>query len=135
MPRTPGINKNLEIEDPDQEFEQVQELEAEVSSKDDMESLRGKWVPLRRKYTGKGTGRRYTGKNDPRNILAKNESLYDIPEKYRGVVYCYWEKLYYDQLTRKLIERLASYQTSMKDLKMSKVRQVPSVRLIMILIK
>ncbi|KAJ8069476.1 hypothetical protein OCU04_003129 [Sclerotinia nivalis] len=121
MPRTPGINKNLEIEDPDQEFEQLQEVEVEVQAKDNKESLSGTWIPLRRGYTGKVKSRRVTGKNDPRNILAKTESLFDIPEKYRGAVYCYWEKLYYDQLTRKLVEKLAMYQSSMRSLKMAKV--------------
>ncbi|KAI9648909.1 hypothetical protein NHQ30_001475 [Ciborinia camelliae] len=120
MPRTPVINKNLEIEDPDQEFEQLQEVEVEVQSQENKESLSGTWVPLRRSFTGKIAGRRVTGKNDPKNILAKTGSLFDIPEKYRGSVYCYWEKLYYDQLTRKLIEKLANYQVSMNSLKMAK---------------
>ncbi|APA11365.1 hypothetical protein sscle_07g061350 [Sclerotinia sclerotiorum 1980 UF-70] len=120
MPRTPGINRNLEIEDPDQEFEQLQEVEVEVQAKENKESLSGTWIPLRRGYTGKVKSRRFKGKNDPRNILAKTESLFDIPEKYRGAVYCYWEKLYYDQLTRKLSEKLATYQNSMRSLKMAK---------------
>ncbi|KAB8296756.1 hypothetical protein EYC80_002173 [Monilinia laxa] len=120
MQRTPVINKNLEIEDPDQESEQLQEVEVEVQSKDNEESLSGTWIPLRRGLTGKTTNRRATGKKDPKNILAKTGSLFDIPVKHRGAVYCYWEKLYYDQLTRKLIEKLANYQNSMDTLKMTK---------------
>ncbi|QSZ36966.1 hypothetical protein DSL72_009058 [Monilinia vaccinii-corymbosi] len=120
MPRTPVINKNLEIEDPDQEFEQLQEVEVEVQSKDNEESLSGTWIPLKRSLTGKVISRRTTGKNDPKNILARTGSLFDIPVKYRGAIYCYWEKLYYDQLTRKLIEKLGDYQNSVDSLKMTK---------------
>lgn len=126
MPRTPLINKNLEIEDPDQEFERLQEIEMEVQTHEDRECLSGTWVPLRRGLTGRSTGRRATGKNDPKNILAKSESLFDIPEKHRGYVYCYWEKLYYEYLSRRLVVKLASYQNSMKSLKIAKVRQYPS---------
>ncbi|RAL58656.1 hypothetical protein DID88_003020 [Monilinia fructigena] len=120
MQRTPVINRNLKIEDPDQDFEQLQEVEVEVQSKDNEESLSGTWIPLRRGLTGKTTNRRATGKKDPKNILAKTGSLFDIPVKHRGAIYCYWEKLYYDQLTRKLIDKLTNYQNSMNTLKMTK---------------
>ena len=124
MSRTPVINKHLEIEDPDQEFDQLQENEVEVQANDMMDALNGSWVPLSRAYTGKTLGARAIGKNSPKNMLAKFGSLLDLPDKYRGHVYCYWEKLYYDQLTQKLIEALRKYRDSMNNLKMAKVRSL-----------
>ncbi|KAK8902165.1 hypothetical protein QC760_009643 [Botrytis cinerea] len=123
MSRTPVINKHLEIEDPDQEFDQLQENEVEVQANDMMDALNGSWVPLSRAYTGKTLGARAIGKNSPKNMLAKFGSLLDLPDKYRGHVYCYWEKLYYDQLTQKLIEALRKYRDSMNNLKMAKWRR------------
>ncbi|KAF7955588.1 hypothetical protein EAE96_004514 [Botrytis aclada] len=123
MPRTPVINKHLEIEDPDQEFDQLQENEVEVQANDVMDALNGTWVPFSRSYTGKTLGARAIGKNSPKNILARVTSLLDIPDKYRGHVYRYWEKLYYDQLTNKLGEKFDSYRVSMKTLKMAKWRR------------
>ncbi|KAF7871976.1 uncharacterized protein EAF02_009081 [Botrytis sinoallii] len=120
MPRTPVINKHLEIEDPDQEFDQLQENEVEVQANDVMDALNGTWVSLSRSYTGKNLGARAIGKNSPKSILARVGSLLDISDKHRGHVYCYWEKLYYDQLTQKLKEKFKSYRVSMNDLKMAK---------------
>ncbi|KAF7922083.1 uncharacterized protein EAE98_008294 [Botrytis deweyae] len=120
MPRTPVINKHLEIEDPDQEFDQLQENEVEVQANDVMDALNGTWVSLSRSYTGKNLGARAIGKNSPKSILARVGSLLDISDKNRGHVYCYWEKLYYDQLTQKLKEKFKSYRASMNDLKMAK---------------
>ncbi|KAF5877161.1 putative dead box helicase protein [Botrytis fragariae] len=123
MPRTPVINKHLEIEDPDQEFDQLQESEVEVQANDVMDALNGTWIPFSRSYTGKTLGARAIGKNSPKNILARVGSLLDIPDKYRGHVYCYWEKLYYDQLTHKLSKKFDSYRASMNKLKMAKWRR------------
>ncbi|TGO36001.1 hypothetical protein BHYA_0138g00140 [Botrytis hyacinthi] len=123
MPRTPVINKHLEIEDPDQEFDQLQENEVEIQANDVMDALNGSWVPFSRSYTGKTLGARAIGKNSPKNMLARFGSLLDIPDKYRGHVYCYWEKLYYDQLTHKLSDKFDSYRASMNDLKVAKWRR------------
>ncbi|PQE15630.1 DEAD box helicase protein [Rutstroemia sp. NJR-2017a BBW] len=121
MPRAPVVDTSLEIEDPDQEVEELQESELEGQAKDDMEGLHGTWKAFKRGLTGRvAPGRRSTGKRDPRKILANNESLFDIPEDSRGAIYRHWETIYYAQLSQRLIVKLREYQESTEKLKMCK---------------
>jgi hypothetical protein len=124
MPRAPVVDTSLEIEDPDQEVEELQESELEGQAKDDIEGLHGTWKAFKRGLTGRvAPGRRSTGKRDPRKILAKNGSLFDIPEDSRGAIYRHWETIYYAQLSQRLIVKLREYQESTEKLKMCKVSQ------------
>lgn len=120
VPQTPQINLGLPIEEADLEFEQLQELEQELESAESHEdNLNGKVLPFLRSFTG-----RPSAAIDDRKIkraLSSRESLYDIPQSWRGPIYRYWEKQVNRECLVKLRSLLADYKSIVETTRITKV--------------
>ncbi|EME45071.1 hypothetical protein DOTSEDRAFT_52452 [Dothistroma septosporum NZE10] len=88
LPRQEPEEYGFDFEEADLEFEQLKELEAENTAKDDEEfdTLSGLWLPLADNYTC----RKVPGLTDTKaKELLKEQDMWKIPEVSRGAVYRY----------------------------------------------
>jgi helicase required for RNAi-mediated heterochromatin assembly 1 len=113
------------LEEADLEFEQLQDLEQELEGPEfqedrERETLFGRWLPFLRDLTGKASTA--ADERKIKRLLASHESLYDIPEVWRGSIYRYWEKQINKDCLEKLKTLLAEYKRIIDNTKVTKVQ-------------
>ena len=109
----------FEYEEVDQEFEQLQEIEAENAAmdEDDFETLRGEWIPLIESFTG----RKVAGVNDDKvKGFLKEHEMWCIPDIYRGAVYAYLQRKAKEVLRDAFCETSTRYMKMAVELKIGR---------------
>ena len=109
----------LEMEEIDIEYEQLKELEAESGLLDDdnFEILKGVWVPLLEKFTGRQT----LGDNEQKVLkLLEQQDLWRISESNRGAVYAYMQRKVKEEIRKKFQEGAARYAKIVDELKIAR---------------
>lgn len=114
---------DLEMEEIDEEFEQIKEMEAELGIIDDeyLDTLKGEWIPLVEHWTG----RTYPDTIDEAAVNAVTNDLkqldFDtIDERVRGDIYRYLQKLTKEKLRGCLREAAAKYSKVVEELKINR---------------
>ena len=109
----------LEMEEVDEAFEQLKELEAEGGALDDdnFEILKGEWVPLVEMFTG----RQSPGDTDKKVLkLLQQQDLWRIAESNRGAVYAYMQRMVKKEILKKFREGAAQYVKIVQELKIAR---------------
>lgn len=131
IPKAPQVNHGLPVEEDDIAYEQAQKLakeldgtedrdgDAPILDEDDLERLRGDWLPFMRKYTGKHVAP--VSETRIRKLLDKNTSLNKIAKPLRGEVYRYWEKKLYEISLTQFRSHLKRYQCSVESYQVARV--------------
>ena len=107
-----------EYEEADLEVEQLQELEAENTAKDDdyVEAIRGLCVSIADNYTGKTL----PGMNDSgARKLLEQQNLLKIPGRQRGAVYSYLQKQAKELIFSKFCKKAEVYEELVKQRKLA----------------
>ncbi|KAK0105476.1 hypothetical protein ONS96_004862 [Cadophora gregata f. sp. sojae] len=124
IPPTPSINLGFPLEEGDIEYEQLQDLAAEMADADGPEELDrdfgldGQWLAFRRKMTGRH--------NTPiidstmRRKLSRCKDLFEIPVAERGQMYRYFEKQVNGIMMQKLQDFLPKYQRCIENWNITK---------------
>ena len=110
----------IELEEPDLEFEQIKEIEAEnkiLDDDDDPEILRGTRIDLHEKWTG----RKARGLSDRAiNDELRKRDLYDIPDECRGPAYTRLQQRLKDAIRDQVRDRARQYAQAAQDAKVGR---------------
>lgn len=108
---------DVEEEEMDREYEQLKELEAEMGPDEDVETLKGFFIPLKDGCIGKqisGISTKYV-----ENELARRD-LTKVPQRLRGLVYNILCKRLKSKILTSFCELLRAYKSAVNDLQIGK---------------
>jgi helicase required for RNAi-mediated heterochromatin assembly 1 len=111
-------NFGFEEEDIDLEYEQLKELEAEKTSEDDLESLKGFYMPLKEGFIGQSSPA--TSEKVIIETHLKRHDLWQIPPKVRGSVYNVLCKLVKGKIRQRYHQLLGQYEKASVELQIGK---------------
>ena len=110
----------LEFEEADEEFEQLKELEAEgaCADGDELETLKGVWIPLIEPFTGRET----FGLTDQhvQKLLRQYQDLWRVPSSSRGAVYRYLQQKAKAELCNVFRREAEGYGKIVQDMKIGR---------------
>lgn len=119
-PKCVPTNLGFQEEEIDENFEELEEQEAEkrMNDDDDMDALRGKVYSFKEGFTGRHTPG-YSEKKI-RKILKRNKNLWNIDSSVRGEVYRYLRRQLMKSILDSFRQHFKSYMRATKNLKVAR---------------
>ena len=117
--RTMPEDFGIQTEEPDLEYEQLKEIEAEskVVEDEDRESLRGSRLNFNEPFTGRHQSSGVTAAAETVRLEMKKGDMWKIPSEHRGPVYRYMQQALKASITKKFRGLARQYTAASRDAK------------------
>ncbi|KAI9801073.1 MAG: hypothetical protein M1833_002941 [Piccolia ochrophora] len=115
-------DSGLDFEEPDLEFEQLKEWEAEMRGAsydhEKNDELAGFWFPITERFTAK---QNFTTMNDRLDDISKIDDLWLIPQDLRGSIYVRWQIILKKSIRESFVREVHEYMNAVRQFQVGKV--------------